>query len=1737
MANNSIAGKEEKKIKGTEFIDEFSKEIYEHTYSYENEDINQTHLRIAKDLAKIENDQKYWENQFLWAMEDFKFVPGGRIISNAGTGLEGTTYINCFKGGSLVLTNNGYKKIEDCNIDDFVLTHKGRFRKITATMNRMHKGVVDRYSSSLLTDDIIVTKEHPFYQGNEVFIKSDDNSRLVLLLMKDELQRENKIDLIDFIDIKNIRYDENSIYTSTEFISGNGAKSNKNSQKVNRFIEFDKDLGYLLGRFVGDGSTWKQNKKSEYFVDSFNIAFSGKEINQLNRIKDIIEKKFGILVNINQNKNGSYYIRKTNPILSLFLSSICGKGFDKKQISNLIWESPADIRRSFLIGLIDADGTVTKEQYIKIGLNNEALINDIQALLNGIGIPSRKNPMIRSGIKQGYLLYINKFYSSNLIKDIDKIYEDSRLDISSDFIDNGLHPIEDYSTSEEKIHTINGFLKTQEDYNELVYNISVEEDQSYIINNVIVHNCFVDGFMGDDRDSMEGILSCLRRQALILKSEGGYGFCADTMRPRGTFINGIGSESPGAVRMLDMWDTQSSVITEGSGKKSLNKKAKGKIRKGAQMVTMSVWHPDIEEFIKAKQTPGKLTKFNMSVLLTDDFMNAVQNNNQWNLEFPDINGNIEEFPDVFNNRKYIGSTIKDIYKKSWDGNIKTWKEKGLPTIIYKTYEDANELYDIIMQSTYNRNEPGVLFVDTINRLNNLSYCEYISATNPCLTKETLVYVADGRGFVSIGELADKGEDVQVFCLNENGKIAIRTMRNPRITGYNQQIYKVTLDDGNIIRATGNHKLRTKEGNYKEIKDLKYGDSLYVGTRYEASLEEIWKTSNSRSGTYLWNKNGSQNESEHRLIAEFYGNGKIPSGYVVHHKDFNGINNRIDNLEIMSRIDHDIYHGKLLEGDNNPMRRAHVEWDENKWGEYHKNMSKAVSGEKNGMYFGVSNDELREHALILTKKLGYRFSTGDWMLYAKENKLPDQFSRWRNTHFGGILGLGKWAALECGFDKFIDEDPRIVKNYKKYTSEGYNCRIEKGGLVYIKKCEICGNEFETLHRENSVCGRECGNKATSLRNKNADFIEKCTKGQRLQREIYKNDTKDKQAKVYSDLKFRLKRDPFLKEWNEECKNNNLPYRLGKSSPFKNLVELKEAALSYNHKVISVELDGFENVYNGTVDEFHNFMIGGFESKTSSGKRKWFIMNNLQCGEQVLPTSGVCLLGSINLTQFIDFDNNNWDYNKLKEIIPIAVRFMDNVNDITNVPLESQKNNLRDKRRIGLGIMGYGSALMILKIRYGSEYALKITEELMYFIANNAYQASSLLAKEKGSFVLFDNEKYLESNFIKNLSDETREMIRENGIRNSHLLSIQPNGNSSIFANIVSGGLEPVFMPEYIRTTGFPYNPDGLIIPKNIDWDNKKILDDSSNMWVWIKEGDENLLRTEFGGYNWKIDRMRGLLRETIVKDYAVRYLEGINQWDSNSDWAATTTQLGISEHVSTMSILSKYIDSAMSKTLNLTNDYPYSDFKELYMNLYKAGTIKGGTTYRAGTMSEVLGSVKKNEKSIISDKIIKTEAPIRPKTLPCDIYYVTTEGKKWIVLVGILLGDPYEVFTFMEKSIHLPSKFKNGNLTKIKKGRYDLETEGIIIENVSEHFETTEQEALSRMISTALRHGADIRFIVEQLNKAEGNITAFAKAIARTIKRYIQDGARSSEICPNCGSKRLVYQEGCVVCLDCSVSKC
>lgn len=535
---------------------------------------------------------------------------------------------------------------------------------------------------------------------------------------------------------------------------------------------------------------------------------------------------------------------------------------------------------------------------------------------------------------------------------------------------------------------------------------------------------------------------------------------------------------------------------------------------------------------------------------------------------------------------------------------------------------------------------------------------------------------------------------------------------------------------------------------------------------------------------------------------------------------------------------------------------------------------------------------------------------------------------------------------------------------------------------------------------------------------------------------------------------------------------------------------------------------------------------------------FINATNPCGEQVLPISGVCLLGSINLTQFVDFNKKDWDYDKLAKLIPIAIRMMDNVNDKTYVPLESQQENLKDKRRIGLGLMGYGSVMMMLKLRYGSKKAIKMTDKLMSFIANTAYQASSLLALEKGSFPLYNEEEYLNSNYIKTaLSKETQDMIRKNGIRNSHLLSIQPTGNSSVFANNVSGGLEPVFMSEYYRTTIMPYAPVGLDKPKNVDWENKSY--ESSTKWNWAKEGDENILITNFSDHVWKFDKSRGLLRENKVIDYGVRFLESKGEWNPEADWAATTTQLTIDEHVNTMAVMAKYIDSAISKTINIPFEYPFEDFKRLYMEMYKTGVIKGGTTYRAGTMLNVLSDKSTSEGE--QKGIIKHDAPKRPRTLDCDIHQLTVMGEKWMVLVGLYDGDPYEVFAFKKKSINLSEKIKSGKLTRIKSGRYDLELEMFTMENIKEHFESTEHEAFTRMISTNLRHGVDISFIYDQLMKSEGNIVSFAKAVARSLKKYVSDNKLKVELCPKCEANGLSIQltrkEGCVSCTNCGYSVC
>lgn len=1221
-------------------------------------------------------------------------------------------------------------------------------------------------------------------------------------------------------------------------------------------------------------------------------------------------------------------------------------------------------------------------------------------------------------------------------------------------------------------------------------------------------NCFVSGFKGIDRDSIHGIYEELTRQARILKSEGGYGFCVNTLRPYGAYIKGIGSESPGAVAMLDLWDTSSAVITSGTSAKKNKGKGKNKIRKGAMMVTMSCWHPDIENYIVSKQRPGKLSKFNMSVLIHDCFMEAVDKHLPWNLEFPE--------------------TDHERYAEEWDGNLYTWKNKGYPTKIYKTFQDANELWDLITNSTYNRNEPGIIFIDRVNRLNNLSYCEEISATNPCLTGETLVYVADGRGYVSIKQLAEEGKDIPVFCYDKKDRITIRYMRNPRITGFNKPVYKVTLDDGSVLRTTDNHKFKLTSGEYLEVKDLKCGDSLKILNVFNSPLNEVVKNIKQKNKEYTWlTSGGSIPRSEHRIIAEFYNNTKIKKGFVVHHKDFNSLNNSPENLVIMSEVDHKFIHAQNMLGDKNPMRRAVTEWSEEKWDKYRKNMSEAVTGELNGKYSGYTNNDLKKIALELTKTLGRRFSTKEWQKYALEKGYPSQFSDWRNNHLGGVHGLSKWAALELDLvPELINFDLKTIKKYKRYLEEGYNCEIQGNSVIFIKNCEYCGEEFKTKHPETGLCSQTCVTKANYENNR-----EKYLRIRQEWSNKNREEVRKKQVEVFLDMKFaRNSSDIMKKEWVEECKKRKIPSTINSKNAFKTYEELKEYASDYNHRVVSIEFDGYENVYNGTVDEFHNFFVGGF----SNGDKLVYV-NNKNCGEQPLPPDASCNLGAINLTQYILSDHSGFDYAKLEKDIPVILRMQDSVNDLTYFPLEEQKEQAQRKRRVGIGYMGYGSALYLLKLSYGSEKALKVTEELCSFVTNKLYQASSLLAKEKGSFPEFDKEKYLQSNFVKQaLTQETVEMISKYGLRNSHITTVAPTGNTGIFANIVSGGLEPVISHFYTRTLMVPQKPEELILPVNINWDLASCSEQGN--WEWVKEGDESLLKIIYNNTVYKIDRNRGLTKEEDVYDYAVLEL-GDEFWkdkekaelEKKDFYGKTIFDLKVEDHLSTMSVFAKYIDSAISKTINVPQDYPYEDFKDVYTKAFNTGTIKGITTYRWGTMTSVV-SVKE-EKKDSSDrpkKVVVNHAPKRPKTLPCDVHTTQIKGEKWYVFIGKLEGYPFEVFAG-KATIKLPEK---GSITKVKSKTYIFESEGISV-NILDTFGEHGSYFYSKMLS----HGVPLWSIMDMCDKMLENVLGFNKAMGRIIKKYIKNDEVKFLKCSECGSTKMVFQEGCVLCQNCGQSKC
>ena len=308
----------------------------------------------------------------------------------------------------------------------------------------------------------------------------------------------------------------------------------------------------------------------------------------------------------------------------------------------------------------------------------------------------------------------------------------------------------------------------------------------------------------------------------------------------------------------------------------------------------------------------------------------------------------------------------------------------------------------------------------------------------------------------------------------------------------------------------------------------------------------------------------------------------------------------------------------------------------------------------------------------------------------------------------------------------------------------------------------------------------------------------------------------------------------------------------------------------------------------------------------------------CAEQPLPPYGACLLGSINLARFVSKPftvESSVMWRLLRETVCVAVRMMDNVIDVTGFPLPEQEHEAKNKRRIGLGVTGLADMLTMLGLTYGHDDAVKFTEDLMRQITEACYWASIELAMEKGSFPLFDADEYLSSDFMLGMDEELRETIRSVGIRNSHLTSIAPTGTISLYAGNVSSGIEPIFAYGYTRKV---LQPDGSKIEERVR-DYAVALFEKHFYDTVYNPGD-------FKSSAWS----DGYLPATFV----------------------TAQDLPPDAHLRMQAAAQRWIDSSISKTINLPREISFEDFEAVYLRAYDLG-CKGCTTYRP---NDVTGSV-------------------------------------------------------------------------------------------------------------------------------------------------------------------------------------
>ena len=929
-------------------------------------------------------------------------------------------------------------------------------------------------------------------------------------------------------------------------------------------------------------------------------------------------------------------------------------------------------------------------------------------------------------------------------------------------------------------------------------------------------NCTVSGTI---HDSMNDILEKVHEAGLTLKAGCGIGYEFSTLRPKGAYVSGAGAYTSGPLSFMDIYDKMCFTVSSAGG------------RRGAQMATFDVGHPDVMDFIRAKREDGRLRQFNLSLLVTREFMEAVKADAPWPLAFPMDEREIET----------DGVDLNDPEKVVWrdwpihEGYVVN--DAGqVACKVYRTIR-ARRLWDVIMSSTYDYAEPGFILIDQYNEMNNNWFCENIRATNPCVTADTWVQTAAGPRQVAdlLGKSFLARVDGQDHASGDEGFFRTAT----------RDVVRLQTSEGYSLRLTADHRVRrvtrftryATETEWCEAGQLRQGDRVLL---------------NDHRANAQWS--GDYSQGEGYLMGLLIGDGTLKANAAVLSvwkpaAVANGMN-------AMLSCGVDAVMAEALAAARQLPHRA----DFSGWSE--------VSGRNE---FRLSMAALRDLAV----EMGMQ--PGDKSITAKMEQASSDFYQ------GFLRG-------------FFDADGSVQGNRKK----GVSVRLAQSDLARLEATQrmlLRLGIVSSIYRDRRPAG------TSSLPDGKGGMTDYAVKAQhelvisgenlaRFQERVGFADT-DKAQRLADAL------NGSRRSLNRE---------------------------RYTARVEAVIPDGREDVYDVQVPGINTFDANGLHAHN--------------CGEQGLPPYGACLLGSVNLTKFVKdpfTDKARFDWETFRQVVAVFTRMLDNVVEINGLPLPEQRAEIENKRRHGMGYLGLGSTLTMLCQKYGSEASVEFTEQVTRELALVGWRSALELAREKGPAPIMEQEfevtgemlrhrpemaadgykvgdvvkgKVLHARYsrymqrIAEVEPELVEELAQVGARFTHHSSIAPTGTISLsLANNASNGIEPSFAHHYSRNV--------------------------------IREGKKT--KEKMDVFSFEL-----LAYRELVNPRAMPFSD--NEDEKLPDYFVASDDIRASAHVDIQAAAQKWIDSSISKTINVPTDYDFGDFKDIYMYAYDKG-LKGCTTFR------------------------------------------------------------------------------------------------------------------------------------------------------------------------------------------------